>query len=103
MSYCASIYVRLITGMKLYDTTAGFVCYRRNVLENIGLNKIEFKGYAFQIEMKYRAWRKGFKVVEIPIVFVNRVLGTSKMSGSIFGEAAFGVIKLRIKSIFGKL
>jgi dolichol-phosphate mannosyltransferase len=103
MSYFASKYVRFITRMKLYDTTAGFVCYRRKVLEEIGLDKIEFKGYAFQIEMKYRAWRKGFKVKEIPIVFVNRVLGTSKMSGSIFGEAAFGVIKLRIKSIFGKL
>jgi dolichol-phosphate mannosyltransferase len=103
MSYFASKYVRLVTGVKLHDTTAGFVCYRRKVLEEIGLDKVQFKGYAFQIEMKYRAWRKGFKVVEIPIIFVNRVLGTSKMSGSIFGEAAFGVITLRMKSILGKL
>lgn len=103
MSFYASAYVRIITGMKLRDTTAGFVCYRRKVLEKIGLDSIHFKGYAFQIEMKYRAFRKKFKIVEIPIVFVNRVLGTSKMSGSIFGEAAFGVINLRLKALTGKI
>lgn len=103
MSFYASAYVRIITGMKLRDTTAGFVCYRRKVLEEIGLDSIHFKGYAFQIEMKYRAFRKKFKIVEIPIVFVNRVLGTSKMSGSIFGEAAFGVINLRLKALTGKI
>lgn len=99
MSYYASAYVRLVTGMKLRDTTAGFVCYRRRVLENIGLDDIEFKGYAFQIEMKFKAHRKGFKIVEVPIVFINRVLGTSKMNGSIFGEAVLGVVKLRLKSL----
>lgn len=103
MSFYASAYVRMVTGMKLRDTTAGFVCYRRKVLENIGLEDIQFKGYAFQIEMKYRAFRRKFKIVEVPIVFVNRVAGTSKMSGSIFGEAAFGVIKLRLKSLRGKI
>lgn len=103
MSFYASAYVRMVTGMKLRDTTAGFVCYRRKVLEEIGLDDIQFKGYAFQIEMKYRAFRRKFKIVEVPIVFVNRVAGTSKMSGSIFGEAAFGVIKLRLKSIRGKI
>lgn len=103
MSYYASAYVRFVIGMPLRDSTAGFVCYRRKVLEDIGLDKIHFKGYAFQIEMKYRAYKKKFKIVEIPIVFVNRVLGTSKMSSSIFGEAVFGVIKLRLKSITGKL
>lgn len=102
MSYYASAYVRIVTGMKLRDTTAGFVCYRRHVLENIGLDSIEFKGYAFQIEMKFKAFCKGFKIVEVPIVFVNRVLGTSKMNGSIFGEAVLGVIKLRLKSLAGK-
>ena len=103
MSFYASAYVRFVTGMKLRDTTAGFVCYRRKVLKEIGLDSIQFKGYAFQIEMKYRAFRKKFKIVEVPIVFVNRVLGTSKMSGSIFGEAAFGVIKLRLKALRGKI
>lgn len=103
MSYYASAYVRMVTGMPLRDTTAGFVCYRREVLEDIGLDSIHFKGYAFQIEMKYRAFRKKFKIVEIPIVFVNRVAGTSKMSGSIFGEAAFGVINLRLKALMGKI
>lgn len=102
MSYYASAYVRIVTGMKLRDTTAGFVCYRRHVLENIGLDSIEFKGYAFQIEMKFKAFSKGYKIVEVPIVFVNRVLGTSKMNGSIFGEAVLGVIKLRLKSLAGK-
>ena len=103
MSFYASAYVRMVTRMRLRDTTAGFVCYRRRVLEQIGLDDIRFKGYAFQIEMKYRAFRKKFKIVEVPIVFVNRVLGTSKMSGSIFGEAAFGVINLRLKAIMGKI
>lgn len=100
MSFYASAYVRLITGMKVRDTTAGFVCWRRRVLETLQLDKIEFKGYAFQIEMKFKAWKLGFNIKEVPIVFVNRVLGTSKMNGSIFGEAVFGVIKLRMKSLF---
>lgn len=103
MSYFASAYVRFVTRMPLRDSTAGFVCYRRRVLEAIDLDKIEFKGYAFQIEMKFKSWRKKFKVVEIPIIFVNRQLGTSKMNSSIFGEAVFGVISLRIKAILGKL
>ena len=98
MSYYASAYVRLITGMKVRDTTAGFVCYRREVLESIDLDGVEFKGYAFQIEMKFTAYRMGFKIKEVPIVFVNRVLGTSKMNSSIFGEAVFGVIKLRLST-----
>lgn len=100
MSYFASAYVRLVTGMDVRDTTAGFVCYRREVLEAIDLDNVEFKGYAFQIEMKFTAHRMGFKIVEVPIVFVNRVLGTSKMSSGIFGEALFGVIKLRLEAWF---
>ncbi|MBR5727967.1 MAG: polyprenol monophosphomannose synthase [Muribaculaceae bacterium] len=100
MSYYASKYVRFITGMDVCDTTAGFVCYRREVLEAIDLDNVEFKGYAFQIEMKFTAHRMGFKIVEVPIVFVNRVLGTSKMNSGIFGEALFGVIKLRLESWF---
>lgn len=103
MSYFASAYVRFITRMPLRDSTAGYVCYRRRVLEAIELDKITFKGYAFQIEMKFKAWKKRFKVVEIPIIFINRQLGTSKMNSSIFGEAVFGVISLRLKSLFGKL
>lgn len=99
MSYFASKYVRNILGIKLHDTTAGFVCYKRNVLETIRLNEIRFKGYAFQIEMKYSALRLGFKVKEVPVIFVNRELGTSKMSGGIFSEALFGVIRLRFSSI----
>lgn len=102
MSYFASAYVRFVTRMKLRDATAGFVCYRRRVLEAIGLDKIEFKGYAFQIEMKYKAHRKGFTISEIPIIFINRQLGTSKMNTSIFGEAMFGVIKLRLDSLLKK-
>ena len=98
MSYYASKYVRLVTGMKVADTTAGFACYRREVLETMELDKIRFKGYAFQIEMKFTATKCGFKVVEVPIIFVNRVLGTSKMSSGIFGEALFGVMKLKIGS-----
>lgn len=100
MSYYASAYVRIITGMKTRDTTAGFVCYRREVLETIELDKIQFKGYAFQIEMKFTAYKLGFNVVEVPIIFVNRVLGTSKMNSGIFSEAVFGVIKLKLGSIF---
>ena len=96
MSYFASKYVRNILGIKLHDTTAGFVCYKRNVLETIRLNEIRFKGYAFQIEMKYTALRLGFKIKEVPVIFVNRELGTSKMSGGIFSEALFGVMKLRM-------
>lgn len=102
MSYFASKYVRLITGIPVHDTTAGFVCYRRKVLETIELDKIRFKGYAFQIEMKFTSYKCGFKVVEVPIVFVNRVLGTSKMSSGIFGEAVFGVVKLKVGSWFRK-
>lgn len=103
MSYFASAYVRFITRMKLRDATAGFVCYRRRVLEAINLDKIEFKGYAFQIEMKFKAYCKKFKVVELPIIFINRRLGTSKMNSSIFGEAMFGVIKLKADQILGRL
>lgn len=102
MSYYASKYVRLITGMPVHDTTAGFVCYRRRVLETLELDKVKFKGYAFQIEMKFTAYKYGFKVVEEPIIFVNRVLGTSKMSGGIFSEAVFGVIRLKWNSLFKK-
>lgn len=102
MSYYASVYVRIITGMKIKDTTAGFKCYRRVVLETIELDKIHFKGYAFQIEMKFTAYKCGFKLVEVPIIFVNRVLGTSKMNSSIFGEALFGVIRLKWNSFFRK-
>ena len=102
MSYYASAYVRLITGMKVRDATAGYVCYRREVLQSINLDAIEFKGYAFQIEMKFTAHRMGFIIKEVPIVFINRVLGTSKMNSSIFFEALWGVIKLRWDSIFNK-
>ena len=102
MSYYASAYVRLITGMEVRDATAGFVCYRREVLQSINLDAIEFKGYAFQIEMKFTAYRMGFTIKEVPIVFINRVLGTSKMNSSIFFEALWGVIKLRWDSIFNK-
>ena len=102
MSYCASIYVRLVLGVDIHDTTAGFVCYRREVLETIELDKIRFKGYAFQIEMKFTAYKCGFKVKEVPIIFVNRVLGTSKMSGGIFSEALLGVIRLKLSSWFRK-
>ncbi|WP_279149834.1 polyprenol monophosphomannose synthase [Muribaculum intestinale] len=102
MSYFASKYVRLITGMPVHDTTAGFVCYRRRVLEAMELYKIRFKGYAFQIEMKFTARQLGFRIEEVPIIFVNRVLGTSKMSSGIFSEAMFGVIRLKIDSWFRK-
>jgi len=102
MSYFASVYVRMITGMRIKDTTAGFVCYRREVLQTIELDKIHFKGYAFQVEMKFTAHKYGFRIVEIPIVFVNRVNGVSKMNSSIFGEALFGVLKLKWWSMFRK-
>lgn len=100
MSYFASSYVRLITGMRIFDTTAGFKCYRRQVLETIELEKIHFKGYAFQIEMKFTAYKCGFTINEVPIVFSNRVLGVSKMSGGIFGEAFLGVVMMKLKSFF---
>lgn len=102
MSYFASKYVRFVTGMPVHDTTAGFVGYKRKVLETIELDKIRFKGYAFQIEMKFTAYKCGFQIQEEPIVFVNRVLGTSKMSGGIFSEALFGVIRLKVSSWFRK-
>ena len=102
MSYFASVYVRIVTGMPIHDTTAGFVCYRRKVLETINLEAVRFKGYAFQIEMKYSAYKLGFKLKEVSVIFVNRVLGTSKMNTSIFGEALFGVLQLRIDAWKGK-
>ena len=103
MSYYASKYVRIVTGIPVHDTTAGFKCYRRRVLETIDLDAIRFKGYAFQIEMKFTAYKLGFKIKEVPVIFVNRQLGTSKMSGGIFGEALFGVMRLRWASICGKI
>ena len=102
MSYFASKYVRTVLGVKIHDTTAGFVCYKRHTLETIELDKIRFKGYAFQIEMKFTAHKCGAKIIEVPIIFVNRVLGTSKMSGGIFSEALLGVIRLKISSWFRK-
>ena len=99
MSYYASVYVRKVLGMKVYDTTAGFKCYRRKVLETIDLDKIRMKGYGFQIEMKYSTYKLGFKIKEVPIIFVDRKEGTSKMSSSIFGEAFWGVIKLKFRKI----
>jgi dolichol-phosphate mannosyltransferase len=102
MSYFASRYVRFITGMPVHDTTAGFVCYRRNVLEAIQLDKIKFVGYAFQIEMKFETWKHGFKVVEVPIIFTDRTRGQSKMSAGIFKEAFFGVMQMTIQSWFKK-
>ena len=100
MSYFASKYVRVVTGLPIHDTTAGFKCYRRQVLETIDLDHIRFKGYAFQIEMKFTAYKCGFKIIEVPVIFINRELGTSKMNSSIFGEAVFGVIKLKVNSWF---
>ena len=102
MSYFASKYVRMITGVNIHDTTAGFKCYRRRVLETINLDSIRFKGYAFQIEMKYTAYKCGFKIKEVPVIFINREFGTSKMSGGIFSEAVFGVIRLRWDGWFKK-
>lgn len=102
MSYFASKYVRLVTGIPVHDTTAGFVAYRADVLRTLELDKIRFKGYAFQIEMKFKAYKSGFRVEEVPIVFTNRVLGTSKMNSGIFGEAMFGVLQLRWESLMKK-
>lgn len=102
MSYFASKYVRCVTGLNIHDTTAGFACYRRQVLETIELDKIRFKGYAFQIEMKFTTHKCGFKIKEVPVIFVNRELGTSKMSGGIFSEALFGVMRLRWDGWFRK-
>lgn len=102
MSYFASVYVRFITGIDIQDSTAGFMCYKRTVLETVALDKVKFVGYAFQIEMKYTAIKHGFKVVEVPIIFTDRTEGTSKMSTSIFREAVFGVIQMKVNSIFRK-
>lgn len=102
MSYFASIYVKTVLGMKIHDCTAGFKCYSRKALETIDLDDVRMKGYGFQIEMKYTAWKLGFKLVEVPIIFVNRKLGTSKMSGGIFGEAFWGVIKLKFRKFHRK-
>ena len=102
MSYYASVYVRTVLGMKVYDTTAGFKCYKRNVLETIDLDKVKMKGYGFQIEMKYSTFKLGFKIKEVPIIFVDRTEGTSKMSSGIFGEAFWGVMKLKLRKITPK-
>lgn len=102
MSYYASVYVRTVLGMKIYDTTAGFKCYRRKVLETIDLDKVKMKGYGFQIEMKYSTFRLGFKIREVPVIFVDRKEGTSKMSSSIFGEAFWGVMAMRFRKILPK-
>jgi dolichol-phosphate mannosyltransferase len=103
MSYFASVYVKFITGMQIHDATAGFICYKRKVLETINIDKIKFVGYAFQIEMKYRAYVHKFKIEEVPIIFTDRTLGESKMSGAIIREAVIGVIMLRIRKIFNRL
>jgi dolichol-phosphate mannosyltransferase len=103
MSYFASVYVRMITGMKIHDATAGFVCYKREVLEEINLDKIKFVGYAFQIEMKYRTYCKKFAIAEVPIIFTDRTKGQSKMSNSIIVEAVLGVVSLRLKKLFNSL
>ena len=103
LSYFASKYVRFVLGTPIFDTTAGFVCFSRKVLENIGLDQVKMTGYGFQVEMKYRAYRKGFKINEVPIIFTDRTEGESKMSGGIIKEAIFGVINLKLKSIFGKI
>jgi len=102
MSYFASAYVRTVLGMRIYDTTAGFVCYKREVLETLDMDAVKMKGYGFQIEMKYTAWKLGFKLKEVPIIFTNRQKGTSKMSGGIFGEAFWGVIGLRFRKFHKK-
>ena len=103
LSYFASVYVRMITGMKIMDATAGFICYKKYVLETINLDKIKFIGYAFQIEMKYRAFAKKFNIQEVPVIFTDRTKGQSKMSGAIIKEAVFGVLSLRIKKFFNRL
>jgi Glycosyltransferases involved in cell wall biogenesis len=102
MSYIASIYVRTITGMKIMDTTAGFKCYKKEVLDNIRLDKVKSVGYGFQIEMKFKTWKLGYKIVEVPIIFTDRKLGASKMTGGIFNEALWGVLRMKIRSIFVK-
>lgn len=102
MSYLASKYVRLITGMKIHDTTAGYVCYRREVLETLNLDKIKFVGYAFQIEMKFKSYLKKFNIVEVPVIFTDRTKGESKLSSGIISEAIFGVISMKLKSLFKK-
>ena len=102
LSYLASKYVRLITRMKIHDTTAGFICYKRHVLEGLNIDKIRFTGYAFQIEMKFKAYSKKFKIVEIPVIFTDRTKGESKLSSGIISEAIFGVISMKIKSLFNK-
>jgi dolichol-phosphate mannosyltransferase len=102
MSWLASRYVRVVTGMDIHDTTAGYVCYKRDVLEAINLDKIQFVGYAFQIEMKFKAHLRNYKIVEVPVIFTDRTRGTSKMSGSIIWEAVFGVIKMKLKSLFNR-
>jgi dolichol-phosphate mannosyltransferase len=99
MSYYASTYVRTVLGMKIFDCTAGFKCYTRKVLETIDLDNIKMNGYGFQIEMKYTTYKLGFKIAEVPIIFINRTEGTSKMSSGIFGEAFWGVIKMRFREI----
>lgn len=103
MSYFASVYVKIITGMKIHDATAGFICYKREVLETIQLDKIKFIGYAFQIEMKYRTFLNNFKIIEVPIIFTDRTKGESKMSNAIIKEAVFGVIMLRIRHFLNRL
>ena len=102
MSYGASKYVRLITGMKIHDTTAGFVCYKKHVLETIDLDAVKFIGYAFQIEMKFKSYLKNFKIIEVPVIFTDRTRGESKLSSGIISEAIFGVISLKLKSLFRK-
>ncbi|WP_026914071.1 polyprenol monophosphomannose synthase [Christiangramia portivictoriae] len=102
MSWLASRYVRFITGMDIQDTTAGYVCYKSEVLKAINLDRIQFVGYAFQIEMKFKSYLKGFKIIEVPVIFTDRTRGTSKMSGSIISEAVFGVIKMKLKSLFNR-
>jgi len=102
MSYAASIYVRIITGMRVMDTTAGFICYKKEVLENIKPEHIRAVGYGFQIEMKFTAWKLGYKIVEVPIIFTDRKLGASKMTGGIFNEALWGVLKMKGRSLFTK-
>jgi dolichol-phosphate mannosyltransferase len=102
MSYVASIYVRVVTGMKIMDTTAGFKCYRKKVLESIKPEHIKSVGYGFQIEMKFATWKLGYKIVEVPIIFTDRKLGASKMTGGIFNEALWGVLKMKLRSIFKK-
>jgi dolichol-phosphate mannosyltransferase len=102
MSYIASIYVRIITGMKIMDTTAGFICYKREVLKNIKPFRIRSRGYCFQIEMKFVSWKLGYKLVEVPIIFTDRKRGISKMSGGIFSEALYGVLRMKLRSFFIK-